>query len=299
MIEALNGFDSRTAAGILARAAVSIDDELNPVLGSSLPNESAVRHAILSEVRRARGLAEDDNSEDALEIVKNTLDEELDRLDSAVDTDQKEVLQALGTRGELPTDLYSVTIIDSLRDLLGCHFISEAALIRRTVHEADQEQHEKSVDGGGHLISLFAKHFHSEYPYRSFLMLVASGRFGSRLEVHQAWRIYEDQVYLSGSSDLIECLRRFSEVFGCDIKVQGVVSKFFRLIDLPADGSFSFQVLPILGTDAKGRRTERMPNFYISAFTERKPDGTSARALVAAIDQEKYKKSLIAHGAWA
>ena len=80
MIAALTDYPPKIALGLVARAALEVEDEGNPAATSREPNEADVRQRIFAEVRSSIGVALDDQSPSALERLSDALDEELDRI---------------------------------------------------------------------------------------------------------------------------------------------------------------------------------------------------------------------------
>lgn len=300
MIAALQKLEPLTAIGVLARAAFSLDWDENPVAKMRLPNESIVRKAIFEEVRGNLGFAADDESPKALELLGDAIDEELTQL--AGTTDNDEVLRKLAVKGEVPADLYQPVLLPVLRQVYEDHWYLAQDNIFDTIRRADQEQHFETAGsaGGTPLISLFTKEFLGKDPRNNFTMLVAAARDGLKLEVHQAWRIYHEDVFLAGASDLVDILKRFSDVFGLEFSFKGKRAKFMLEVELDETAEYSAKIEIIfpITTDSKGRRKQRDSNFTLSHFVGKRANGTANAALTVAIDLNKYLATLVAHK-WA
>jgi hypothetical protein len=298
MISTLKEFEPRTAAGILARTALSLDDETNPAARSRIANEDAVRRALLDEVRSALGVSPTDNSAETHERIGDVLDKELDTI--AGETDVDKVLVDLAAKGEIPSDLYQIDIAPNVKDVYEEKWYEERRLIFETVESADQEQHFSADPQSDEppLVSLFTKFFTDKFAYRSFTMLVVGQRGdGVTLHVHQAWRLYADAMPLEGASDLVDLLRRFSEALGLYIEVDGVRTKFSLNQALPDEGtSRAIRVLPVYGTDNRGKKVEKSVVYVLSNFMVHRPDGSISAAMTNAIDKERYRSVLRAHG---
>ena len=139
MIEVLETLDDRTALGILARAALALDDEGNPDAKALLDDETTIRSTLLREARQNLGIPQDNYSPETIEKLSNYLDEESDRLAGVPDTDA--ALKRLAERGELPSDLYEVRIIENIADFHRNRFALEKQLIESTIHAPTKEQH--------------------------------------------------------------------------------------------------------------------------------------------------------------
>ena len=296
MTATLEDFDRITAAGILARAAVYIEDGDNPAGALKLPGEGAIREALFAEVRRVHGIAANDQSPKTLERVGDALDIKRDSL--FVSFDSRPVLLRLSNKGELPSDLYQIEIIEPIGQFHGRKFLREKELIERTVRLPDQEQHygPPETPEEPFLISLFAKAIPNQYPLRSFTMLVAGQRNGLVLNVHQAWRIYPTIVNLDGISSLVEILSRFADVFGAEIQVGDQKGHFIRVANLPKNEELrtTFNIsIPILVPGKKSvNRT-----ITVTSFVQRNPLGeTNQAALIIGIDLNRYRDVLASHG---
>ena len=60
MFEILNSFDRTTAAGILARAALALEDHRNPGAKEALEGESGIRKRLFQEARHLVGVDEEE-----------------------------------------------------------------------------------------------------------------------------------------------------------------------------------------------------------------------------------------------
>jgi hypothetical protein len=289
MIKALEHFDSVTAAGILARAALALED--NPAGTYRIPGEADLREQVIAEALQANGFQPADRTQEALRRLDEVLDEELELLIAPADS--KQALERLSVRGALPSDLFTIDIIPQIAEFHGRKFERERQLIQQTVRAPDREQHygPTSDPENPAMISLFARHFSSDYPMRSFTMLVAGRRSGLTLVVHQAWRIYPD-VVPEGALTLVDLLRRFSDQFGHKMTVGNKTANFFLLADLPEgvrDLEAMFQVTP---DEAKHGRA----HLTFSWFFQRDPTGSLRAALLVSINQDKYRKFLESRG---
>ena len=74
MIKALKGLDEKDAAGLLARATLSLE-YVDPS-SYAIAGEDVVRANILEEARHRLGIASDDDSSDLIEKLAEFLDEE-------------------------------------------------------------------------------------------------------------------------------------------------------------------------------------------------------------------------------
>lgn len=288
MITAIRGLDERTAAGILARAALEMDDQPAALV---VERELELRRRVLAEVRGELGIAPDDNSEEAKERVGESIELTIEVL-LHVDVDNlARVREDLANRGDLPSDLYRIHIIQGIAKFHGVKFDQEKALIEETIRIPDKEQHYGPLgDDGPALVSLFAKSIVDEkFPGRSFVMLVAGQRSGMQLNIHQAWRLYPDSFDPVGVNDLMDLLRRFIQVFGMEVKARGVSGKIFEVPDFrPGD-----EVESTLNPGKPGERRLFSTTWFVHPRV--RPEDEQ-RALIMGVDLTLYRDYLIRHG---
>jgi hypothetical protein len=275
---------------------MALYDERNPAAEVRLSDEGDIRRELFAEFRRKAGLAELDESPAALERLESALDLELDAIETKPDIEA--ALARLSKSGHLPSDVYDVFFIENLWDVYGSDWGEEQNRALLTVRKADREQHfgEGEVNGEPSLISLFARRFdHPKYPYRSYTMLTAGMREGLRLHVHQVWKLFDDEVRTSDAKDLVTLLRRFSDVYGLETRVNGVVSKFFLNTALSSEPTErQITVLPRAVSDNKGRKVERRGHTMLTNF-ELWNGVVRKAALTIAVDLDKYKSALESH----
>jgi hypothetical protein len=102
MIRTIAKLDALTAAGILARAALDLENEGNPAAEAVLEGESGLRSAILREVRDQLGVRQDDDSPEAIAKIAEFLDDEADVIIGPLD--EEGALRRLAESGDLPSD---------------------------------------------------------------------------------------------------------------------------------------------------------------------------------------------------
>ena len=281
----LENLDTRTALGVLARAALAVEDEANPDAKAILDSEKTIRATILQEARQHLGIHQDDYSPETIEKLSDYLDQESDRLAGVPDTNA--ALKRLAERGDLPSDLYEIRIVEPIRDFHGAKFSLEKHLIEATIRSPTKEQHfgaESNFDEPA-LISLFARQFKTPFPYKDFTMLVAAQRDGLVLNVHQAWRIYPvilDELDIGRVENLVELLRRFADSYGFDVQIDGKQSHFFLRLD---------KLAPLqIRVDMPHGKSKYIT---VSQFLQRdRHTGHQFSALVVAVDLQQYRKTL-------
>jgi hypothetical protein len=299
MLAALADLDRMTAVGVVARAAVAMGDEDNPAASFVLPHEMNRRQALLSEIRRKLGIDSADTSIESIDRLGDALESEID--DLVGPTDEEAALEGLAARGDLPSDLFETVVIQNIADFHGRRFAREKELIVDTVRNAEQEQHfgEPQKPSDPFLISLFSKRFPDRFPLRSFTMLVAGQRNGTVLVVHEAWRIYGDLVDIGAASDLVDLLRRFSDVFGAEIEVNDRRGHFFLSESIKGPLEFSIHMAPseIDAGDSKRAKKQVQKKISWSYFVQNDPVQDGRRAsLVMATDLMKYQGVLESRG---
>jgi hypothetical protein len=283
MIDALRGFDAKTAAGILARAALALESAGNPAAHPMLPNEDNLRAEIMQEARSQVGIGPADDGADAIERLCDYLDDQSDRLLGPDDTEA--ALRRLAERGNLPSDLYEVDFaIAPIVRYLGKRFDLERRLVVTTIRSPLREQHygrSKSIKEPS-LISLFAHRFKTKWPFKDFTMLVAAAREGLRLDVQQAWRLYESEVDTRNAHDLVDLLRRFAAKYGSEIEVSGQRGSFFLFSETPAPTSYTVRM-----------GAGRPRTITVSQFMQRDPPTDPPKAaLIISVYTELYINTL-------
>lgn len=279
MIEVLERFDNRTAAGLLARAAMIMENKTTPTNLTLIRDEGEILKIVVNEARFRLGISPDDNSPDAAEKLINFFDDESERLIEPPDT--AAALERLAERGDLPSDLYKIDVIQNIKQFHEKNFDLEARLIEMTIRNPGREQHygPPTFRGTPYMISLFAREFRTPWPFKDFTLLVAANRQKLVLTVHQAWRLYPSYVDARGT-DLVELLRRFADVYGNDIEIDDKRGHFFLWANKPLP-----KQIPII---TRGRRFEIM----VSQFTQNLTSDEPQAALIVAIDLDKYRQLL-------
>lgn len=298
MIAALQSYEPLTALGILSRAAFSIESDGNPAASIQLPNESIVRQAVLDEMRSNLGVLKNDLSETAIEKVSDALDAEMSKI--VGDTDVDAVLEKMSEKGQVPGDLYKLNLVDGVKQVYREHWYLEQDNIFTTVRDANREQHFTPILGDQNqpLISLFSREFTEKIPSHSFTMLVIGQRSGLDLTIHDAWKVYADEVSLIGAEDLVGILKRFSNVYGREFKLNGVSAKFLLNADIDASPAIenTIEIQNRYRLNSKRLKTFPPTEFVLTHFVGKRSDGTSYATLTFSIDLIKYRQALKRHG---
>jgi hypothetical protein len=279
MIKAVQSIDPTRAAGLLARAALSVGYLNNPLVES----ESDLFARVVEEARSQLGIGINDNDPETIERIADFLDEESDKLLQPPDT--KSAIDRLAERGDLPSDLYEINIIPNVQDVYGKGFSLEKEIIETTIRAPTLEQHYGPPRGlyEPSMISLFVRTFRTTWPLKDFSVIVAAQRRGLILDVHQAWRVYPQKVNLQGAKTPVDWLRKFADSYGAELEVQGKRGHFFLIAEGPIPNSFSFR--------PPESRKERL--YVISRFAQKDlSSGIEKSALILAIDADKYRSTL-------
>jgi hypothetical protein len=284
MMSVLQNFDKVAAAGILARAALSLAYAASPAM-SAVAGEDRVRASIIEEARNQLGLKSDDYEVDAIERIADYLDAESDKL--IAPPDLTSAYARLSERGDLPSDLYQIEISANVKDLHGKGFPLEKKLIETTIHTPTVEQHFGRSENPEEpaMASLFAKSFRTNWPMKDFVMLVSGIRDGTKLTVIQAWRIYTSRVDVSGVKEPLDWLKRFTDAYGAEIDIHGTKAKFFNYAQISKPLEKKIEV------GGKGK-----PRQIIISDHTRWVGGEPVASLITAIDSDKYRATLKALG---
>jgi hypothetical protein len=281
LTELVDRYDKRTAAGILARAVLEAQTG-QEYRDSIVENERALRTALIVQARAKLGFKQDDESPEVIDKIGSYLESESERL--ADEPRVESAFERLIARGDLPSDLYQIRIIPNIAGFFGKEYPREKTLIERTIRSPDSEQHFGAGDDtrGPRLVSLFARNFKTPFEARDFTMLVAGQRGkGQLLDVHMAWRLYPLRVDFTDATDLVELLRRFADIYGADIRLDGQRGRFFL--------STSEHVPESVRVDFSNSKKMTA----VTRFVQRNPKtGKPEAALVMAIDLDLYRATL-------
>ena len=277
MIEALKGLDRSTALAVLSRAALAVlSSDANPSARPVLEHEAELRQQLISEVASRVGLSPDLSDQNVRDKVSDALDEEAEILDLPVDSEA--ALTRLSERGELPSDVFDVVVNDALRGVYGDAMEQEHQNILLTVRSPEAEEHLRPSPDRTLLVSLFGRRFPAQPRRATFYHLVAGERSGTKLEVEQAWRIYDDEIDLISARTLIGAIKLFAERYGVTVKSGDQIGRFIPWALVPPN-------TPILET------VEAVPPKYLvrsSMFVKVRPDGFREVAFASRINLSLY-----------
>jgi hypothetical protein len=284
MIDALGKLDKQTAVGVLARAALALDGDGNPAAEARIEGEESLRAALWQEARGHLGIGPEDRRPEAIEQVGEWLDDLSEQIIGSPDT--QSALTRLADRGDLPSDLYDIRIVQNVLNIYEDDSALQSKLIQETIRAPDVEQHYGLPQGKDvpAMISLFSRSFRTPWPFKDFTVLVGAQRGdGAILHVNQAWKVYPSIVPTKGAGkDLVKVLERFADVYGEDITLGGRRGRFFVFANEPVPQDFSVNI---------GRR--RRGRINISGFAQTDPEnGKERAALVLAVDVYRYQADL-------
>lgn len=290
MIEALIPFNAEVAAAILARTAFSLERKTGEDENFVLSNEPLIRREVLRSIKIDLGISEDDNSDEAIQLIIDAIDAEIESI-TAID-DSGEVLDGMGEAGKVPSDLYEISITKALVDVYRSDWEQESELVNLTIKNPDREQHFSNESNPEEPtgVSLFCRFYKSKFPYRSFNHLIIGQRRGLNMMVDQSWHIY-DGLEKSNSSDFIDMLRGFCNNFGINFEIEGKIYRFLYIKNFPAglSGETKLKLLP----------DKKKKSYHVIVTKVETPDKSGAikTAFTMAIDIDKYRESLKTHRA--
>jgi len=285
MIQALKTYNKSFAEGILARTSFFLDDD--PMLWSLKPieNEEIIRNNVINEICKNLNISSASHNKQA---VLDYLDDELEKSTKLEEKTEKEILKRLSARGELPTDLYTVNIQNTIaiKEFQNIYKKNEA-LITETIKKPDMAYN----FGANYCASIFAKFYKEKYEYNSFFLLVVGKREGLTFIVDQVWWLYNDMISGSSFTNALELFKYFVENFGVEVDFHGRTSKFF--IDAIAKDEKEFDIKMYQN---KLKKSERKSSGFIAChFIGHIPDSTDNFIIFFAIDIEKYKDYITRH----
>ncbi len=232
MIEALKGLDRTTALGVLSRAALAVlSSAANPSAQPVLEHEAELREQLILEVANRVGVSPDLSDQHVRDKLSDALDEEAEILDLPVDSEA--ALTRLSERGELSSDVFDVFVNEDLREVYGDAMEQERQNIMLTVRSPEAEEHSRISPDRTLLVSLFGRRFPAQPRRAGFYHLVAGARSGTKLEVNQAWRIYDDEIDLMKAGTLIGAAKLFAERYGATVKSGNHVGRFIQWALVP------------------------------------------------------------------
>jgi hypothetical protein len=288
MLKSLSKYSSTIYAGLLARTALSLTNNISKNQKTIVDNENEIIKSIIDEIAIKYNL--DIRNQEHVQFIIDTIDNEIDEMSS--NFDDKKVLLKMAEKAELPSDLYEIEIISNIREFYGTKFDLENDRIIKTIKNQEKELHYglPENDEQPFLISIFSKYFENKYPRNSFTLLVVGQRDKMTIRVHQVWRIYSDVIPNFQVLSLIDLLKAFADVYGMEMELNNERGKFFLANTSNINKTFDIKVMPAFDKNKKPIPT----SFTFSHFIQNKPSSLLKQAsLLVAIDLNKYKELLI------
>lgn len=243
MLEAVKGYDSRAAAGILSGLALRLEQPI--VTRKPFQARSEVEERVLAELRQLLKIDPNDHSVETVDRLTDALGEEAARIADVEPNDA--VTEKLSREGLLPSDVLQVQFDQQLQQRHQDHWQIEQSLIEATVKQPHREESfasENNVSG----VSFFARFFEHKFPARSFWLLVTGLRAGVVFRVDQAFHVYPQDVNLASCVTLTDVLEAFVDRFGVDIELNGRQGKFFKSLgDLRKQDKISWPSATVKG----------------------------------------------------
>ncbi len=221
----LSHLDPKTAAGILAQAALQLTSQ-DELISNFYKKNLKIIGDVLAEARDKAGIKTGDFSEQAKEKLADILDEGSDTI---LEVDEAAVQQKIDRVGSLPSDLYRVVLDQRIYDVYGQNGYKEIPAIEATVHSPDAEKHfvSRSESEREGFLSIFAKQFVNKYLAKTYTLIVIGLRNGPEFNVKAAYRFYGSFSFTGEDADIIDILKLFSRDFGIDAHVKGYFGSFF------------------------------------------------------------------------
>lgn len=293
MLEILDRLDARTAAGVLAKAALRLNYQWHPFPeGHLIEGQSRIEVAVLEELRRSLNLTPDDLSERARELLTEALDNYSERLilsvDGAVSIDD------LNAKGLMPSDTLELNFSEDFDSMFGVSANVERRIAELTVKHPHREERVPSIeDHSQEVASLYSRYFRHQYPAREFWLIVVIYAIGSRTNVSDVWRLYPADLDLSHCENLVDAIRVFSGKFGVPIEIDGTKGSFFFSVRKSALNGIGQRVTILRQTSPDYRKH----NLRLSMFA--KADSKSEFVqLLKIIDVTRYYEAVSKRHGW-
>lgn len=226
ILDTLKNFDTRTANGVLAAAALKCApygtlDDAQVVI--TYGDEAS---ALIQEIRQKLHLGGGTLRPDELAQVDETLGKLLSQSILSSDGSQ-EALARAGQAGRLPPGLYKVEQPPHFQRLFR-QFKLKKRVVEEVVHQPDDFQHLLNNDAvEKDLVSLFMKRVLPPKAEPHWL-LVQTHRSGLIQIAQAAWRVFPSDVDLSGAEKPLDVLKAFVHAFGLNTKVANKDAKFIE-----------------------------------------------------------------------
>jgi hypothetical protein len=292
ILEALEHLDRRTAAGVLADAALSDAPAEGTAVSSD--NYRAERDALRAELRKNLGLRAEDDSAKAKSAIDRALGQALVDLFMSK-AELKSVIDGMGQAGEVPSSYYHAEFSRAFRNQFRPMGIDED-LIRRIIAKPDGTEHLWTDYGAANqteTLSLFLKSQPIKRLKNRHVCIVQTLRDGLVQHAQATWFVFDD--VLAGLDDDVSplsILSGFAAQYGLQFTIAGRgQGKFVHAIELPV-----ISASDPLEVAMEVRR--RILGEHFNTFSFRpSADGKTVRiGLAYAIDTIQYRKKLMDEG---
>ena len=291
MLDALKHLDAKTAAGVLADAAMRLDGYGGEARPSFVENQAELEACVIDDLRHALRLPADDFSNEAVALLTEALDYRADQLaGSSRRVSNVASVDDLSANGLLPSDVFHANFGAHLSINFGSRWNVEQTLANLTIKQPDLEQHIFGLptEPTSTLVSLFARYFWHKYPAKGFWLLVVCGRAGAVLDVAQVWRLYPSEVDLSNCETLLDAVHAFARTFGKQIELDGKTDNFF----LSASKNAVQSVFRKIKFDLKKGQAMTM-----TVFSQESSNGDFAH-LIMSVDLTAYFRAVAKWRGW-
>jgi hypothetical protein len=286
-LDILSKYDSRTADGILAAAALSTGyfatEADRPELLKRYHREV---NDVLEQVRATLRIAKNDYSSAATSSIDKFFAKEIS---SRVLTEASavEALNRAGQAGRVPPSLYTVFLGKPFLDRflpLGIR----PPHVEDAVKNPDEFQHfltEFQPAESRDILSLFLKRIETRNKPPHWL-LVQAVRQGLMQHVQSAWRIFPNDIDLSEAQSPVDLLKAFALRFGERFVLHGHAAQFVESLKLSATEFKDFRY-----------KQEMTPERFYSFSWAQNSDGEGELGLGYCINLVRYREYLSKNGA--
>jgi hypothetical protein len=284
-LDVLDRFDTATANGILAAAALASAPDPGvgnrPVVLRTYEKEA---EATLQEIRRRLGVEDDPNSPKARASVSKVLADSL-RQSILSDVNTEEVLSRIGKAGLLAPAAYNVIQAPEFQATFYTLGVSRNH-VEDAVKHPDDHQHllTEGMPESWQDMSLFMKRVMSRELQKRYWLLVQTHRMGIDQKVRAAWRVYPADVNFENAQKPIDVLRAFVGSFGFPIRVGQTKSLFLESQVYPSGVAVT--------ADWTGAPQDR----FVSISHTTDALGQFRIGIAYGIDLQKYQATLKSHG---
>jgi hypothetical protein len=284
-LDSLERFDSATANGVLAAAALASGPDPGvgerPLVLRTYSKEAA---ELLAEIRSRLGISGDADTPEVRASMSKVLAEAL-RQSMLSDAAASEALQRVGAAGRLAPAAYNVIQSPEFREVfygLGVrpNYVEDA------VKRPDDHQHLMTEGMPETLqdMSLFMKRVMSQDFRKRHWLLVQSHRVGTDQRVGAAWQVFPQDVNIELAGQPLDVLKAFVEVYGVPVKVG------------TSHGLFIEPTLYPPGTAVKLDWTGAPQDCFVSTLQTTDAAGYIRVGITYCIYLPRYRAALRSHG---